>query len=307
MITLKIFTLWTRRLVLATLIAMVSSLYIAASIANGSASESASQAEAKDEVDINKEEPQEPKIIKVSDADHLKEVLKENDFDLKKATQKEIAVPRTYIANFPQDMPKIKNYKTKKDLFVSTLLPMILRENETILRERKHLMELKNAVNSGRALKHYELFWLNKICTKYKVKGHDFDELLRRADIIPPSLALGQAIIESGTGGSYAAVKKNSPFGMTVSKTVLKYKDLSESVSSYIRNLNSHNAYRSMRKTREQLRKENKPLDGNTLIGNMVAYCEFKNYIGKVRSAIKHNDLIKYDSLSLEPRDKETA
>ena len=92
---------------------------------------------------------------------------------------------------------------------------------------------------------------------------------------------------------------------MTVSKSVLKYKNLSDSVSAYIRNLNCHAAYRTMRKTRENLRKGNKPVDGNALIGDMVAYCEFKNYIGKVRSAIKQNDLVKYDSLDLKP--KETA
>jgi len=240
--------------------------------------------------------------IQISDANHLKKVLKENDFDLNRARSEDTGIPRTYMANFPQDMPKIKDHKTKKDLFISTLLPMILRENETILRERKHLLELKKAADTGRSLKPYEQFWLNKICQKYKMSKLDFDELVRRVDIIPPSLALGQAVIESGTGTSYAAVKKHSPFGITVKKSVLKYKDLSESTCAYMRNLNSHAAYRTMRKTREKLRKENKAIDGNALIGDMVAYCEFKNYIGKVRSAIKHNDLVKYDGLNLAPK-----
>lgn len=282
--------IWTKRIILTTLFAMIGSLYIAVGT-NCAISDNKTEA------------PKEtPTDIPVKDTTEVKEILK---LDQKPKTEEQFEVPRTHLANFPQDMRQVKDRKTKKDLFVHILLPMILHENEIIMRERTLIIELKKAHDAGKTLKHSDRFWLNKVCEKYKMKHLDFKELLRRVDIIPPSLALGQATIESGMGISYAALKKNSPFGMTVSQKVLAYKSLSESVAAYIRNLNSNNAYRTMRMTRAELRAANKDIDGNVLIGDLIAYCETgKYYIKQVRSAIKCNDLLKYDSLSLEPKSK---
>ena len=47
----------------------------------------------------------------------------------------------------------------------------------------------------------------------YKVKNGDFNLLLERADIIPPSLAIAQAAYESGWGTSRFALEGNSLFG----------------------------------------------------------------------------------------------
>ncbi len=289
---------WTKRIILASLIAMIGSLYVAVgSHCETTESEEKTAETPKEEVKVQD--------ICLSNTDHLKKVLKEKDFNLSKAAESEFQVPRTYFANFPQDMRQVKDLKTKKELFIHVLLPMILHENEIITQERKHLLELKKAADSGKALKHSDRFWLSKLCEKYKMKNVDFNELSRRVDIIPPSLALGQATIESGFGLSYAALKKHSPFGMTISQKVKAYKTLSESVAAYIRNLNSNNAYRTMRKTRAELRKADKDINGNVLIGDMIAYCEYgQSYIKQVRSAIKGNNLMKYDSLSLEPKSK---
>jgi Bax protein len=320
--------LWTRRFILASLITMVGSLYIAAGSQCEPADSKEKPAEVSKETETPKEEtkveatttanaddlkskeaeaPKEAKVeaIAVTNMDHLKQVLKENDFSPGTASNSETQVPRIKFANFPKDMRQAKDHKTKKDLFVNIMLPMILHENEIIMKERESILELKKTVDSGKSLRHSEKFWLNKICQKYKMKNQDLDELLRRADIIPPSLALGQATIECGMGISYAALNKHSPFGMTVSKKVLAYKDLSESVSAYICNLNSNQAYKTMRKTRAELRKAGKDMNGNVLIGDMIAYCEFgKPYINQVRAAIKQNDLMKYDNLNLAPKEK---
>jgi Bax protein len=298
MLNVSMLKIWSRRLILSALFAMVGGLYIA--VATAEVTE-----KAETPAETPKEEAKEIEEIKISDSKHLEKVMKENDFKLDKSAQSEMQVPRTYVTNFPTDMRAVKDRKKKEKLFVGTLLPYILHENEIIKTERTHLLELKKAADSGKALKHADRFWLSKLCDKYKMKKVDYDELLRRADIIPPSLALGQAIIETGMGTSHAAIKKHSPFGMTVSQKVLAYKNIRESTAAYIRNLNSNNAYKSMRKKRAQLRKEGKPVDGNALIGDMIAYCEFKNYAGQVRSAIKQNDLNKYDDVSLKP--KETA
>ncbi|MBP6985915.1 MAG: glucosaminidase domain-containing protein [Alphaproteobacteria bacterium] len=243
--------------------------------------------------------------VPIKDVKELEEVLEKKDCKLEQISQKDVEVPRIFVSNFPKDMKNVKNRQTKKDVFAQVLLPIILHENEIILKERAYILELKKNSDQGKPLKHHESAWLDKICEKYKLKVMSFDELLLRVDTIPPSLALGQATIESGMGISYAALKKNSPFGMTVSQKVLAYKSLSESVFAYMRNLNSNNAYKTMRKTRAELRKANKDVDGNALIGDLIAYCETgKPYIQQVRSAIRSNNLTQYDGMNLAPEGK---
>ena len=179
---------------------------------------------------------------------------------------------------------------------------IILKPNKACLQQFPSRNVIKKTVDDGLALKPQQNEKLKMLCDKYKVKRVDIEKLLRRIDIIPPSLALGQAIIESGWGHSYAALQKNSPFGMTISQKVKAYETLYDSIASYVRNLNSNHAYREMRKIREQLRHNGSDVDGHTLIGHMVAYSEErKRYIGKVRNAISLNGLKRYDSFCLEP------
>lgn len=243
--------------------------------------------------------------VEIKNVHDLKKILEDQGFKLEQISQQDVDVPRTFVTNFPKDMREVKERDVKKDVFVQVLLPIILHENEIILKERAYILKLKEIVDLGKPLKHHEETWLTRVCDKYKLKEVNFEELMLRVDTIPPSLALGQATIESGMGISYAALKKNSPFGMTISQKVKAYKSLSESVYEYMRNLNTNNAYKTMRKTRSQLRKENKNIDGNALIGDLIAYCETgQPYIKQVRSAIRSNNLTQYDTMTLAPEDK---
>lgn len=288
---------WIRRISIIALLALVSSLPVTEDLHSNAARIS--------KIDLIKgsyDVSTLPQTVQLSDITHLQKVLKEYDFCLSKASGEDQIVPRLYFANFPSDFKKEKDLNQKKEIFLHVLLPMILRINEEIMQERQELLTLKQCIDKGNELNDHKKSRLNFLCEKYKMNKADFDELLRRVDIIPPSLALGQAIIESGWGSSYAALKKNSLFGMTISQEVKTYQTLYDSVSGYVRNLNSNNAYRTMRKTREKLQKKGMDVDGYTLIGDMIAYSEEKKrYIGKVRNAISVHDLIKYDSFSLVP------
>ena len=69
-----------------------------------------------------------------------------------------------------------------------------------------------------------------------------------------------------------------------------------ESVESYIHNLNSHGAYRSLREIRANLRDAEKPVTGIDLASGLGKYSERRDaYIRELRSMINHNDLSQYD------------
>ena len=84
------------------------------------------------------------------------------------------------------------------------------------------------------------------------------DELLRRVAPVPVSIALAQAVIESGWGQSRFALEGNALFGQWVwndklgikaanqsdpRASVRRFPDLLSSVRAYMFNLNSHWAY----------------------------------------------------------------
>jgi Bax protein len=240
--------------------------------------------------------------ISICDLGHLEQVLASHNysFDVLRVTGG--TIPRLYCENFPQDLKTLKGLEQKKEVFLKVLLPMVLAVNEGILKDRAQLIALRDKVDQGQMLDIEEREWLADLAELYKVKKIDMAELMRRVDTIPPSMALAQAAVETGWGQSYAALKKNSLFGMM--KTIDKvkfYNTLHESTASYIRNLNTNKAYRKMRETREQIRLQGKKPDGHTLIGDLVRYSiQRKLYINKIRSAIKSNNLIHLDLVQLQ-------
>jgi Bax protein len=142
---------------------------------------------------------------------------------------------------------------------------------------------------------------LSQLALKYKLPRVTIAELLNRVDVIPPSLALGQAVVETGWGGSLAAQNFNSPFGMMKSrKHVFSYNSLQESVSHYIHNLNTHDAYRLMRNIRSRLRNTGEQLCPLKLAEGLTKYSELgKIYTGRVKNIIKSFKLQQYDKARL--------
>ena len=83
---------------------------------------------------------------------------------------------------------------------------------------------------------------------------------------------------------------------------VKRFKDLYASIRSYLRNLNTHSAYRSMRNKRQNLRKNGLPLTGYTLAGEMKFYSTRRDdYVDELRTMIKGNNLEKLNQVSLLP------
>ncbi len=250
----------------------------------------------------NNNETGKQNAVAVHNVRELQALFEAHDFNLSdiKNDQDSIEVPRLYLTALPQDLKKLRQFEMKKQLFLQALLPMILAENEKILKERTHLLAIETSLKQNGKLSDADKNWLEALAQKYKLKTTSLKELVRRVDIIPPSLALSQAIVETGWGESFAALKKNSAFGMTIAEKVKFYESLQDSVNGYILNLNSNQAYQKMREIRSKLRVEGKPLCSLKLAETLVRYSELGfQYIGRVKSVIKTHQLRQLDQAQL--------
>jgi len=238
--------------------------------------------------------PQE-KNFQVSSVKELDRVFHHWNYNLTK-TKSNGKVPRLYLAKFPQDMRHKE--KSSNATFIQVLLPHILKVNEQILADRKRLI----AMNKQSHLRRSEKAWLIKLASDYRCKSTKIESLLMHVDIVPPSLALAQGIIETGGGRSHAAVRKNSTFGHMRTKTdVAKFASLLDNVKAYATNLNRHAAYASFRKERAKTRTRNQEPSGYQLASYLTKYSERGvAYTRDLQNLIQSRSLAGYDKMTLE-------
>ncbi|HBG35359.1 MAG: hypothetical protein A2X70_05845 [Alphaproteobacteria bacterium GWC2_42_16] len=234
------------------------------------------------------------KYLQVSSVKELNRVFKNNNYTLAKA-KSEGHVPRVFLSKLPQDM-RLKKKSSNSD-FIQILLPHILRVNEQILADRQRLLSLRERQKHGHHLRHSEKMWLSKLAFDYRCKSTKIESLLVHVDIVPPSLALAQGILETGGGRSFAALKKNSPFGYMATKTkVAKFESLQRSVEAYVKNLNRHQAYSAFRKDRALLRARNQELCGHKLAACLTKYSvRGTAYTHDLQQLIQNRGLKAYD------------
>ncbi len=206
--------------------------------------------------------------------------------------------------------------EARKRVFVQSLLPLILRVNERILAERRRLISLRDRLEAGSPVPSSERAWLDLLAARYGAEAGDFDDLLRRVDAVPPSLALAQAAEESGWGTSRFARDGNALFGQyTYVKgegivpakrspgrrfEVKAFSALIDGVAGYAHNLNSHRAYSAFRAERAKMRAAGMPFDGAALAGSLLRYSERgEAYIKAIRRIIGTNDFGDFDRARL--------
>ena len=218
------------------------------------------------------------------------------------------SVPRVVLAQLPSDIHTLQSLDQRRELFIATLLPILLTANERIEAQRGRLQDLVQRAEAGESLGEGDQAWLADLARQFKIERSDFDELLLRVDIIPPSLALAQAAIESGWGSSIGARQMHSPFGHMTNVVregadgpdIRRFATLSEAVNAYIDNLNTNRAYARFRATRAGMRRNGGELDVDTLLGHLVRYSERgADYIRGVRTLIRANDLRALDGARL--------
>ncbi len=235
------------------------------------------------------------------------------DFDLASVRAGRTEVPPVFAERLPTQLEPSLPTKVKKALFLKTMLPLILRHNETVLADREKLKVLANApervANEHKA-------WLASLAKRYGSSPQDLTELISRVDVVPPSLALAQAIVESGWGGSRFAREGNAVYGQRswrpgsglvpasrdpgAKHEVAVFRSLAAAVAAYVQNLNTHPAYADLRRVRAERRAGGLALDGASLAEHLTAYSEQREaYTEKLQTVIRVNRLSAFDAARL--------
>ncbi|MCF7759361.1 MAG: glucosaminidase domain-containing protein [Cephaloticoccus sp.] len=215
------------------------------------------------------------------------------------------------------DFTQHDNTVDKKEAFFAYLLPHIRSVNTQILAERKRLRSIRDQLIDDDSAGFFDDRWLIRLAGDYGLEPPEVlseafaNQLLRRVDIIPPSLVLAQAANESAWGTSRFARHGNNLFGMRTYDgdgivprrraagkkfQVAVYDTVRESIGAYADNLNTHYRYRSMRQIRASLRRQGQPVTGLALSNGLLAYStRGSEYVDIIQSIIRSNNLEQYD------------
>jgi len=194
----------------------------------------------------------------------------------------------------------------KKKRFFNFLTPLIVQENKLILAQRKRLIYAINQKNDRE--------WLKMLAKQYQLPSdNDYQELLRRVDILPTELILSQSANESMWGESRFAQQGNNLFGQwcltphcgltplnrdtTKTHEVAIFKDVNGSIRSYLHNINTNLAYVKLRNIRSRLRLLQRPLIAEKLATGLEKYSERgEDYVLEIQSMIKTNKALMPDN-----------
>ena len=237
-------------------------------------------------------------------------LFKDVDYDLSQVRNKKLVKP-IYFTQFPRDLDELQNTRLKKETFIKIVLPLIVAENERILADRKKLKRVYKKKNTT----DLEKQWLRQKLLEYKVKKGNMEELLKRVDIIPTSIALAQAAKESGWGTSRFALEGNAIFGQWTwsgqgiaplnresnkNHKILKFPILRASVKAYQNNLNTHKSYIKFREKRSGMRDKKKDISGLDLTDTLGNYAQTgAEYIKILNQIIRQNRLTDFEPVRL--------
>lgn len=216
-------------------------------------------------------------------------------------------------------LDEINDTTAKKVAFFDYITPGIHKSNHKILALRAAIQALlEKHRDQDKPLLAGEIDFLQKTAGNYRVEVFlienddfndiQFQELLSRIDIIPPSLVIAQSAIESAWGTSRFARQANNYFGQRcyskgcglVPKQraknavyeVKKFNTTQRSIDDYILNLNRHESYAQLRQIRASDRQNKNPVTGLNLAAGLNNYSERKGaYINDVKVLIKQNKL----------------
>jgi Bax protein len=233
--------------------------------------------------------------IKVQSADSI---IQQND---------SVITPVNYLGtiDFRQMDPEVR-----KEKFIHYLLPSIVLVRERLLDDLHHVEFIEEKMAQNKKIYLNDSLFLDSMKVKYKTNS--IPELKKRIYPHPVSLALTQAILESGWGTSSIARKGHNLFGiLSVSPEeprlkmlftdseddiyLRTYKSITESVENYYLIIARISSYRKFRDKRWEGAPSSK------LVYYLDSYHENELYPELAISIIKNNDLARYDNVRVNP------
>jgi len=203
------------------------------------------------------------------------------------------------------------NPNSRKDLFIQHLLPAIVITRERLFDDLHHVEFIEKRIEEKKTLSNFDIKFLSEIKLKYETDS--IEELKRRIYPHPVSLALTQAVLESGWGTSNIFRKGNNIFGIMSfssddSRSLIQFQDgdderylrtyssIIESVEGYYLLISKVSSYKKFR----QKRWEGEP--SYELLRYMKGYHESDQYTQMAQSILISNDLEQYDNVTIAPK-----
>lgn len=207
-------------------------------------------------------------------------------------------------------LPTIKNVANRKAQFILAMLPLIVRENDRL--EKQRARAIREPVGS---------IYYSGLAYAYGLRPSvSRAVLLSHIDIVPVSLTLAQAAIESGWGTSRFAREGNAYFGERSydpdvagivpgvpspgepAFKVKSFPDAQLSVRSFMKTLNTVRAYRTMRQQRATMRRAGQQPTGLVLALYLHGYSEIgSTYIERIIATINSNQLSAFNHIKIAP------
>lgn len=267
--------------------------------------------------------------VNVASGDELISLLKEKG--LWEITG-HFAVPRMILSSYPANIGNL-DPGVKKKAFFNSLLPAALIAMGEVEKERQALNavlakipgDYRDLVISAPldswavALSKPEIDTLMALGLKYRTDRAE--ELVQRVDLVPLSLLLAQAALESSWGSSRIAREGNNLFGVVTwgedavapptsgdgsGQRYANYDSILDSVRAYIVMLNRLPSYQHFREIRSRSRNPLKLAEG------LMNYSERRGaYIDDLKVVMVGNNLDRYDGCFLalpplsEPRNRD--
>ncbi|MCS6129582.1 glucosaminidase [Shewanella baltica] len=257
-----------------------------------------------------------PQNVSITSIDELMLLFDSLDYTLENFHKGNKSIPRLTFDAVGEGWRSVSSQlpvKQKKTVFFRLMTPLVLLANEKILQERQVIMsaDIDDTALIALAVKYKVLSSTDKPLLEAQRQM-----LLKRVDILPPSLVLAQAAKESGWGTSRFSNEGNALFGQwdfngdgmepkqkrqgLGNYGLARFDTPLASVEGYLLNLNTHNAYQKMRVLRVQSRQDNQAVTGSELAGTLDRYSERGHaYVEAIRQMIRTNKLYLVDDTYL--------
>ena len=235
--------------------------------------------------------------------------------------------PPIFLRHFPIDFNSLSNETERNALFIKILAQLAIRTNDEILDKRLNILALADSSENGKKLTPKQMAFIEEKAAKYDVfthhKGHlrysyMLDELQHKIHVIPPSILITAAALETNWGTSRIVKEGNSlykilnwysdeglkPLGEKEDDTyrIKTYPDILSSMQEFALKLNSELKYANFRGFRHQILGRRTPLLGSNLAPYLVWNSPLKNYAGLFDYTLAYYELNIIDKSILDSK-----
>lgn len=215
-------------------------------------------------------------------------------------------IPINYIGSI--DFRSV-NPDKRKALFIQHLLPAIIITRERLLDDLHHVEFIETRIGRKKKISDFDSTFI--VAMKHKYETDSIVELKRRIYPHPVSLALTQAVLESGWGTSSIFRNGNNIFGIMSfssddSRSLIQfqagdderylrtYSTVIESVEHYYLLISKLSSYKRFRQKRWE------GGASSELLQYMGSYHESDQYAEMAQSIIASNNLERYDNIAID-------